>query len=119
MENSLCRKVAAAIVLIVGLGANGFAQAQLERATVLDIDGFTADQRDAIARDLKQDGRFRIAFACAPAGILILEPTSTTSAWDASAAEGLVRTRISATTIRNSVLDRRTAEARCAEARTR
>jgi hypothetical protein len=119
MQYPLCRKVAATIVLVVGLCTNSFAQARLERSIVLEIDALTPEQRDAVARQLKQDGRYRIAFACAPAGILILEPASITSAWDAAAAKGLVRTRISTNAIRSSMLDRRSAEARCAEARTR
>lgn len=118
MDYSLCRKVMATLVVVLGMCTNGFAQAHHERMAAFEINGLTSEQRDALARDLKQDGRYRIAFACAPAGILILEPT-TSANWDVATAKGMIQARITTNAVRNAVLDRRTAEARCAEARTR
>ncbi|MBK8339693.1 MAG: hypothetical protein IPK99_06710 [Flavobacteriales bacterium] len=40
------------------------------------ITGLTSATRDALAQDLALDGGFRIAFACVPAGILVVESTS-------------------------------------------
>mgnify|MGYP003393362801 CR=1 FL=1 len=37
------------------------------------IENFSSDHRDALARELNVAGEYRIAFACVPAGILLLE----------------------------------------------
>lgn len=56
-----------------------FAQAQQPERIVLQLDGLTSDHRDAMTRTLATSGEARIAFACVPAGILVLEGTDGTS----------------------------------------
>ena len=85
----------------------------------LRITSLTSEERDALSRDLTDGGELRIAFACVPAGILIVEPIT----HDRSAAS--VRAMAASALIRRLPVARRTdihltqaeAEALCAEAR--
>lgn len=60
-----------ALVLIAGAV---HAQQDVEPLRLaFQVDEFTSEQRDALARELQASGEFRIAFACVPAGILVVE----------------------------------------------
>ena len=64
------------LAIVVGLmtTANGqlLAQNDAPQRLAYHIDGFTSGERDAIATDLSRSGEFRIAYACVPAGILVI-----------------------------------------------
>ncbi len=118
---ALCLHLAATLAVIVLYSGKASAQAPVDRhAMTLQVRGLTSAMRDGLAIDLKRDGQFRIAFACVPAGILILEPTTNAGARSAEAsALPIVHQRIDRTSISTSDLDLNAAEARCAEARNR
>lgn len=65
------------LVVMLLTTATGRVQAQqtADNARIaFRIDGITSEERDAIAEDLTAAGDYRIAFACVPAGILVIEP---------------------------------------------
>lgn len=117
----LCLHLAATLTVILLSNGKASAQAPLDRqAMTLQVRGLTSAMRDGLAQDLKRDGHYKIAFACVPAGILVLEPTTNDGARTAAvSALPLVHQRIDRNTISTSGLDRNAAEARCAEARNR
>ena len=117
----LCLHLAATLTVILLSNGKASAQAPLDRqAMTLQVRGLTAAMRDGLAQDLKQDGYYKIAFACVPAGILVLEPITNAGTRSATvSALPLVYQRIDRNTISTSELDRNAAEARCAEARNR
>lgn len=83
------------------------------------IEGLTSNQRDELVKQLEADGDYRIAFACVPAGLLVVEPVNLGQALDASRIEELILPRSMRSTIRAVDMDLQTAEASCAAARTR
>ncbi|MFT3886410.1 MAG: hypothetical protein QM724_13575 [Flavobacteriales bacterium] len=107
------------LALVAGLGlAKVHAQ---ETAIGIRINGLTTDERDALVRDLRQQGELRVGFACVPAGILLLEPTGRAALTPEghTAAIRTVRQRIAGARISEEPLTMATAEERCAEARNR
>lgn len=66
-----------AIVVMLLTATAGRSQAQsngtLTQRVVYHIEGITAEERDAIAQELAGTGEGRVAFACIPAGILVIE----------------------------------------------
>jgi hypothetical protein len=59
------------------------------------VEGITAAERDAIATELAEKGGSRIAFACIPAGIIVIERIDQgTDERAASSNEAMVRARI-------------------------
>ncbi|MBL7945993.1 MAG: hypothetical protein JNN32_07990 [Flavobacteriales bacterium] len=90
-----------------------------ERLT-LQVEGLTSETRDALSRELDRSGEARIAFACVPAGIMVIEARQ-----GQSRAQLETRSR-SLLTQRSAALRSRTiegslaqAEAACAQARNR
>lgn len=61
-------------LLIISLLCTHRAHAQDATRIALRIDGLTCDERDALNRAFAQTGQAHIAFACVPAGVVILEP---------------------------------------------
>jgi len=114
-------QLATAIIAFVLTSTGGLAQAPPQRhSTVLQIQGLTSTMRDGLSQDLRRDGHFRIAFACVPAGILVLEPIGTDRRQSAETAVlPLVQQRIAPSAIRTTTMDRTAAEAQCAQARNR
>ncbi len=64
------------LILIAHLGLQASTPPSQPGRSAFRIDGLTSATRDALAQDLALDGGFRIAFACVPAGILVVESTS-------------------------------------------
>ncbi|MFZ1688779.1 MAG: hypothetical protein WAU70_15230 [Flavobacteriales bacterium] len=61
------------LFLLGGFAAN--AQTAAPTSITLRIDGLSNDERDALNQQLVQRGDARIAFACIPAGIIVLQAT--------------------------------------------
>lgn len=111
---------AIAIVVFFIASTAGFAQTPPLRQATLKVQGLTSAMRDVVAQDLRRDGQFFIAFACVPAGILVVEPLSTDRHVDVQRAVlPLIEQRIARSSIRTTTMDRNAAEAQCAEARNR
>lgn len=95
-------------------------QAQSNPATILAlrVDGLTAQERDALAQDLQNGTGVKLAYACVPAGLLVLAPVDPQSGIDprGAAAASLARTVTSAR-IHEETLTQQQVEARCANAR--
>ena len=73
--NTLLSRTWVLLILIASLATNHLcAQSTSEHRIALHITGFTSDERDGLSRELAKNGSARIAFACVPAGIIILEP---------------------------------------------
>ncbi|HEY0975876.1 MAG TPA: hypothetical protein VGE21_00280 [Flavobacteriales bacterium] len=85
----------------------------------LKVQALTSEERDALNRRLQADGGMRVAYACVPAGILILEHDAT----ERSAAEvrevllARVGALLPAPRIMESDIEQQDAERRCATAR--
>ena len=109
-----------AFIALLGL-AKIHAQSAEQPVIGLHVNDLTSGERDAIARDLADQGEMRVSFACVPAGILVLEPTgrSTYTTQRHDAVLHTVRLRIPAARISEEPLTMTDAEARCAEARDR
>lgn len=107
------------IIAIVFLQTMAFAQGpSTQREMVLQVRGLTSEMRDGLANDLQREGHYRIAFACVPAGIILLESTDVTRRVDQQAdLMPVVHRRIDPSAIRSTNMLRRDAEAACAEAR--
>ncbi len=73
--NTLNARTLACLTLVAFAGIF-HSQAQTAPQVALRVDGLTSQERDQLSTDLVQRGDLRISFACVPAGILILEPTS-------------------------------------------
>ena len=54
----------------------GFAQGPAPSSITLQIKDLSTEERDALVRQLEKGGEARVAFACVPAGILVLEATA-------------------------------------------
>ncbi|MCB0769215.1 MAG: hypothetical protein KDC00_02285 [Flavobacteriales bacterium] len=109
-----------AVAILMGcfITAPAFAQAPSNGELVLNVRGLTSAMRDGLASDLQQEGRYRIAFACVPAGILIVEATDPTFRSNLRTdLMPVVHHRIEQSTVRTSTMSRNAAEAACAEAR--
>lgn len=76
MRNPLCI-LTISFMLLTTAGGRLMAQAEGPQGLAFHIEGLTAEERDAFANDLARDGEFRIAYACVPAGILVLEGATT------------------------------------------
>jgi hypothetical protein len=87
---------------------------------VLHVKDLTSAERDALQRDLANSGGVELAYACVPAGILVLH---TTVATDRTAIRDQVMTlvagRTSTARVKELPLDQAQAEERCAAARGR
>lgn len=107
------------IIAIVFLQTMAFAQGpSTQREMVLQVRGLTSEMRDGLANDLQREGHYRIAFACVPAGIILLESTDATRRVDQQAdLMPVVHRRIDPSAIRSTNMLRRDAEAACAEVR--
>ncbi len=84
------------------------------------VAGLTSDERDAVVRQLAVTGEARVVFACVPAGIMVLAPTSPTHNTTArSQALAAIGTRVPAQRITEVQLSLADAEAACAKERRR
>ncbi len=66
----------ALVFLCICIGIGGFkatAQQAAPTSITLHIDGLSTEERDALNQQLVSRGDARIAFACVPAGIIVLE----------------------------------------------
>ena len=81
-------RLCAILCLCFGMGGNMVSAQQAAPTSItLRIDGLSTDERDALNRQLIQRGDARIAFACVPAGIIVLQAT------DAGRSEDSLRLR--------------------------
>lgn len=86
----------------------------------LRVTGLTSATRDAIARDLNTAGHTRIAFACVPAGILVLEPVHSASRQQVrDLTLSTIQQRAGSATITELPFSPQEAEAECAQVRDR
>ncbi|MBX2972918.1 MAG: hypothetical protein KF797_07440 [Flavobacteriales bacterium] len=90
-----------------------------ERIT-FHMDGLTSETRDDLARELKRTGDAHIAFACVPAGIIVLEalPGLTRTELE-TRSQQLFSARSAASRMRRVDSTIAQAEAACAQARNR
>lgn len=112
-------RLCALLALVVMIGTRTSNAQANDPRVALRISSLTAEERDALSRDLTAGGRLRIAFACVPAGILILEPVAhdrTADSVRAMAASALIR-HVPAERRSDVHLTQAEAEALCAEAR--
>lgn len=58
------------------LAVMGIAQGPANSSITLKIKDLSSEERDALVRQLEKGGEARVAFACVPAGILVLEATT-------------------------------------------
>lgn len=58
------------------LATMGVAQGPAPSSITLQIKDLSTEERDALVRQLEKGGEARVAFACVPAGILVLEATA-------------------------------------------
>jgi hypothetical protein len=66
----------AILCLLTAFAVNkAMAQDAVNTTITLRIDGFTSEERDAVNEQLTKRGDARIAFACVPAGIMVIEST--------------------------------------------
>lgn len=87
----------------------------------LRIAGLTSEERDALTRELDGVPGARIAFACVPAGLIVLESTESGRNADTlrlRAMPGLLR-NVAPSRISEDHISLRSAEELCAEARNR
>lgn len=85
----------------------------------LRVQSLTSEERDALNRRLQADGGMRVAYACVPAGILILEHDATTRSVAEVRDLLLARTGavVPASRIIEENIEQQDAERRCATAR--
>ncbi|MCC6541371.1 MAG: hypothetical protein IT225_04045 [Flavobacteriales bacterium] len=90
-----------------------------ERIT-LHLAGLTSEVRDAMARELAINGEAHIAFACVPAGVIVIEGSSRMNGQQLEQRSRSILTdrsvRIQRTDLRGSIAQ---AEAACAQVRDR
>lgn len=127
-RNETTMKTYATFLRLLGLAVvlmcSTHSQAQLPDASreriTLEVDGLTSETRDALSRELERSGEARIAFACVPAGILVIEARQGQSRTQLETRSQSLLTQRSAA-LRSRTVDRSLAqaEAACAQARTR
>lgn len=83
---------------------------------VLLVKGLTSGTRDAIANDLRQSGEGKLAYACVPAGILVIEYNASRGEARQGALSAAKR-HVTAKDIQEQSIGRQEAEVRCAQAR--
>lgn len=94
------------------------AQSPAPNAVTYQVNGLTAAHRDAISQDLAARGDLRIAYACVPAGILVLEPNGTTMRGSLRPnAEAVLDQQFGRQAYALLPIDRQQAEAQCATVR--
>lgn len=72
MRNPLCI-LTLSLILPTTVGGRLMAQVESPQAVAFHVEGLTAEESDAFATELATEGEFRIAYACVPAGILVIE----------------------------------------------
>lgn len=84
----------------------------------LRVDGLTTQERDALAHDLRNGTGLTLAYACVPAGLLVIAPVDPLSGIDprSAVAASIGRTVTSART-HEETLTLQQVEARCSNAR--
>lgn len=75
LDKSLLRICAVLCLFFLLGGFAAKAQQAAPTSITLRIDGLSTDERDALNQQLTQRGEARIAFACVPAGIIVLQAT--------------------------------------------
>ena len=96
MRNVCNRLAFSGLLLIAGIGrSQAQAPATVPQRMAFHVEGMTAEERDAISVQLAEAGAFRIAYACVPAGIIVIEPIEGRPAGQAPVDHAaLVRARI-------------------------
>ncbi|MBK8950451.1 MAG: hypothetical protein IPM68_16830 [Flavobacteriales bacterium] len=102
------------LISAIGLQAQTHPAATL----ILRVDGLTAQERDALSQDLLNGTGLKLAYACVPAGLLVIAPADPLSGIDprSAAAASIGRTVTSARAHEES-LTQQQVEARCSNAR--
>ena len=120
MWTTTARMLALAAIAVMCSLMRTHAQADTPRLA-LQVTGLTAEERDALNRDLTARGDMRIAFACVPAGILILEQTTTARPAEQARAlaVAVLNERIPAQRRMEAPMSLEEAETRCNAARNR
>lgn len=90
-----------------------------ERLTIY-VEGLSSETRDDLARELKRTGDAHIAFACVPAGIVVLEARQGFSRAELeSRTNTILSSRVNTARTRRTDLTIAQAEAACEQARNR
>ncbi len=103
------------ILLICALGL----QAQTPPASLtLQVSGLTAQERDALAQDLRNGTGLELAYACVPAGLLVIAPIDPQSGIDVrSAAAASISRTVTSARAREEALTLQQVEDLCTNAR--
>lgn len=82
LDKYLLRAVLFLFVLIRMGGIDASAQQAAATSITLHIDGLSTEERDGLNQQLISRGDARIAFACVPAGIIVLQATDASRSAD-------------------------------------
>ncbi len=120
MKTFVLLRLVALLLLTSGLHQAVHAQASSPATYAVRVAALTSAERDAVVRDLTDNGSARLVFACVPAGVLVFEaaPQRTREAARASASSAL-QARTRPDRITELAMSLSEAEVACAEARNR
>lgn len=111
---------AAAAILLSTAEANGQSAPQNRRTYAVQVEGLTAQDRDAVTRSLAIEPGLKLVFACVPAGLLVFEATEGgTRAMAKDRSLPLMRARIPSARITEVDHGLQEAEEACAQQRNR
>ena len=82
LDKYLLRALALLCILVGIGGAKATAQQAAPTSITLHIDGLSTEARDGLNQQLISRGDARIAFACVPAGIIVLQATDASRSAD-------------------------------------
>ena len=118
MDNRLIYRAVAFWAMLVLAQAALRAQSPLANAVTFQVNGLTAAHRDAIIQEVTSRGDLRVAYACVPAGILVLEPNGAAMRGSLrSNAEAVLDQQFGRQAYSQLPIDRQQAEAQCAAVR--
>ncbi|MBK9177501.1 MAG: hypothetical protein IPM46_14445 [Flavobacteriales bacterium] len=110
----------AAAVLLAELPVFGQSALDSDRTIVVQVEGLTAQDRDALQQEVKSHPGLELSFACVPAGILVFSSApGVPKAVLRERAMPLISTRASSNRITELDYNLARAEETCAEARNR
>ena len=107
------------VSIFLMISATGL-QAQTNPTThlTLRVDGLTAQERDALSQDLQNGTGLQLAYACVPAGLMVIAPVDPQSGIDPrSAAAASIGRAVASARVHEENLTQQQVEARCTNAR--
>ncbi|MBK6626180.1 MAG: hypothetical protein IPJ87_17990 [Flavobacteriales bacterium] len=108
--------IVSTFLLISAVGLH--AQTNPASTLTLRVDGLTAQERDALTEDLRSGTGLKLAYACVPAGLLVIAPADPLSGIDPrSAAAASIGRTVTSARAHEETLTQQQVEARCTNAR--